>query len=37
MEQAMLAPFDGVVAALAAAAGAQVAEGVTLVRIEKDI
>jgi len=36
MEQALTAPFDGVVSALSAVAGAQVAEGVTLVRIEKE-
>jgi len=36
MEQVMLAPFDGVVAALNAVAGAQVAEGATLMQIEKD-
>jgi 3-methylcrotonyl-CoA carboxylase alpha subunit len=35
MEQALLAPFDGVVAELRATAGAQVSEGVMLVRIEK--
>ncbi len=34
MEHALIAPFDGVVAELGAAPGAQVAEGVTLVRIE---
>jgi 3-methylcrotonyl-CoA carboxylase alpha subunit len=36
MEQALTAPFDGVVSALTAIAGAQVAEGVTLARIEKE-
>ncbi len=36
MEQALTAPFDGVVSALTAVAGAQVAEGVTLARIEKE-
>ncbi|ARS27517.1 acetyl/propionyl/methylcrotonyl-CoA carboxylase subunit alpha [Sphingomonas sp. KC8] len=35
MEQALVAPFDGTVADLRAVAGAQVAEGVTLVRVEK--
>jgi len=35
MEQALLAPFDGVVAALKASEGAQVAEGTMLARIEK--
>ena len=35
MEQALLAPFDGVVAKLKAVAGAQVPEGMTLVRIEQ--
>ena len=35
MEQALVAPFDGTVAALKAVAGAQVAEGITLVRVEK--
>ncbi len=36
MEHALVAPFDGVVEALAAVAGAQVAEGLALVRISKD-
>jgi 3-methylcrotonyl-CoA carboxylase beta subunit len=36
MEHALIAPFDGVVEALAAVAGAQVAEGLALVRIAKD-
>jgi 3-methylcrotonyl-CoA carboxylase alpha subunit len=36
MEQALTAPFDGIVAALSAVAGSQVAEGVTLARIEKE-
>ncbi|WP_433948345.1 acetyl/propionyl/methylcrotonyl-CoA carboxylase subunit alpha [Brevundimonas diminuta] len=35
MEHGMTAPMDGIVAALSAVAGAQVAEGVLLVRIEK--
>ena len=35
MEQGLIAPFDGVVAELKAVAGAQVAEGSLLVRIEK--
>ncbi len=35
MEQALLAPFDGIVAELNASAGGQVTEGTTLVRIEK--
>ncbi len=35
MEQALLAPFDGVVAALKVSEGAQVAEGTMLARIEK--
>jgi 3-methylcrotonyl-CoA carboxylase alpha subunit len=35
MEQALTAPFDGVVTALSAGAGGQVAEGVTLAKIEK--
>ena len=34
MEHAMAAPFDGVVAELAAAAGGQVSEGVVLARLE---
>jgi biotin carboxyl carrier protein len=34
MEQALIAPFDGIVAELKAVAGAQVSEGVVLVRIE---
>ncbi len=36
MEQALLSPFDGVVADLSATPGGQVAEGVVLARIEKD-
>ena len=36
MEQALIAPFDGIVADLKAVAGAQVAEGITLARVEKD-
>jgi len=36
MEHALIAPFDGVVDALNAVAGAQVAEGVVLIRIDKD-
>jgi 3-methylcrotonyl-CoA carboxylase alpha subunit len=35
MEHSMLAPFDGVVAELIAAAGAQVTEGTVLARVEK--
>jgi len=35
MEQALIAPFDGVVAELKAVAGAQVSEGSLLARIEK--
>jgi 3-methylcrotonyl-CoA carboxylase alpha subunit len=35
MEQALVAPFDGIVAELKAQAGAQVTEGALLVRIEK--
>jgi 3-methylcrotonyl-CoA carboxylase alpha subunit len=35
MEQAMLAPFDGVVAELKVSAGGQVSEGTMLVRVEK--
>ena len=35
MEQAMLAPFDGVVAELKAKVGGQVSEGTMLVRVEK--
>jgi 3-methylcrotonyl-CoA carboxylase alpha subunit len=35
MEHAMAAPFDGVVAELAVAAGAQVTEGELLVKVEK--
>jgi 3-methylcrotonyl-CoA carboxylase alpha subunit len=35
MEMALVAPFDGTVAELRAREGAQVAEGVLLVRIEK--
>jgi len=36
MEQALLSPFDGMVADLSAAPGAQVAEGIVLARIERD-
>ncbi|KQM85934.1 methylcrotonoyl-CoA carboxylase [Sphingomonas sp. Leaf23] len=36
MEQALLSPFDGIVADLTATPGGQVAEGVVLARIEKD-
>jgi 3-methylcrotonyl-CoA carboxylase alpha subunit len=36
MEQALTAPFDGIVSALSAVAGTQVAEGVTLARIDKE-
>jgi 3-methylcrotonyl-CoA carboxylase alpha subunit len=36
MEQAMLAPFDGIVAELKASVGGQVTEGTALVRVEKD-
>jgi 3-methylcrotonyl-CoA carboxylase alpha subunit len=36
MEHALMAPFDGVVEALAVIAGAQVAEGLALIRISKD-
>ena len=35
MEQALLAPFDGVVAELRASVGGQVSEGTMLVRVEK--
>jgi 3-methylcrotonyl-CoA carboxylase alpha subunit len=35
MEHSLVAPFDGVVAELAAAAGEQVTEGMMLVRVEK--
>jgi 3-methylcrotonyl-CoA carboxylase alpha subunit len=35
MEQGLVAPFDGVVAELKAAPGAQVSEGTLLARIEK--
>ena len=35
MEQGLVAPFDGIVAELKAAAGAQVSEGALLARIEK--
>ena len=35
MEQVLIAPFNGVVAELRTIAGAQVAEGALLVRIEK--
>jgi 3-methylcrotonyl-CoA carboxylase alpha subunit len=34
MEQALVAPFDGVVAELGPVAGAQVSEGTLLARIE---
>jgi 3-methylcrotonyl-CoA carboxylase alpha subunit len=34
MEQALIAPFDGIVAELGPAAGAQVSEGTLLARIE---
>jgi len=37
MEQTLRAPFDGLVAALHAVEGAQVAEGVTLMRIAKEV
>ena len=36
MEQALVAPFDGIVSSLSVTAGGQVAEGVTLARIEKE-
>jgi 3-methylcrotonyl-CoA carboxylase alpha subunit len=36
MEHGMLAPFDGVVAELAAVEGAQVSEGSLLAQVEKD-
>ncbi len=36
MEHALVAPFDGVVADLAAVTGAQVSDGLLLARIEKD-
>jgi 3-methylcrotonyl-CoA carboxylase alpha subunit len=36
MEQALLAPFDGIVTALKAEAGAQVPEGTVLARIERN-
>ena len=36
MEHVLVAPFDGVVADLAAATGAQVSDGLMLARIEKD-
>jgi 3-methylcrotonyl-CoA carboxylase alpha subunit len=36
MEQGLLAPFDGIIGELNVKAGAQVAEGVTLARIEKE-
>ena len=36
MEQTLAAPFDGVVEALSAVAGAQVSEGTILVEISKD-
>ena len=36
MEQALTAPFDGVVAELGPGAGAQVSEGVVLARIEAE-
>jgi 3-methylcrotonyl-CoA carboxylase alpha subunit len=35
MEQAMLAPFDGIVAELKASVGGQVSEGAMLARVEK--
>jgi 3-methylcrotonyl-CoA carboxylase alpha subunit len=35
MEMALVAPFDGTVAELTAREGAQIAEGLLLVRIEK--
>jgi 3-methylcrotonyl-CoA carboxylase alpha subunit len=35
MEHSLTAPFDGIVAELNAAEGAQVSEGTLLVRIEK--
>jgi 3-methylcrotonyl-CoA carboxylase alpha subunit len=37
MEHALIAPFDGTVAELSAAVGAQVAENVVLVRIERSV
>ena len=37
MEHSLLAPFDGVVAELNAAEGAQVTEGTLLVRVEKAV
>jgi 3-methylcrotonyl-CoA carboxylase alpha subunit len=36
MEQALTAPFDGVVAMLSAVNGSQVAESVMLAKIEKE-
>jgi len=36
MENSLAAPFDGVVAELHAALGAQVSEGTVLARIEKE-
>jgi 3-methylcrotonyl-CoA carboxylase alpha subunit len=36
MEHSLVAPFDGVVAELDAAEGAQVTEGTMLVRVEKE-
>jgi 3-methylcrotonyl-CoA carboxylase alpha subunit len=36
MEHSMVAPFDGVVAELAVAEGAQVTEGTMLVKVEKE-
>jgi 3-methylcrotonyl-CoA carboxylase alpha subunit len=36
MEHSLVAPFDGVVAELAAIEGAQVTEGTLLVRVEKE-
>jgi 3-methylcrotonyl-CoA carboxylase alpha subunit len=36
MEHSLVAPFDGIVAELAAEAGAQVTEGTMLVRVEKE-
>jgi 3-methylcrotonyl-CoA carboxylase alpha subunit len=37
MEQGLLAPFDGIIAELNVEPGAQVAEGITLARIEKEV
>ena len=36
MEQALVAPFDGIVAEVRAAPGAQVSEGTLLVRVERE-